>query len=308
MFEIIGGDGKTYGPVTPDELRRWIREGRADSATKVKREGETEWIPLGRVEEFFPAPSNHPPLLRPSTEIRDLNIAHRLQVGECLGRAWSAYRQDPWKITGVIILVILLQTLMNSIPLVGAFLAFLLNGPILGGLYFFCRQALHGKPGGVSDVTSVVKDRFLPCFLATTVSSLLAFGPFLLGVVPAAALYGSSGVAMEKLVEHPGLLVGIGAPLFAGMLAMIYLLINWSMAVPLAACSSMDFWESIKTSWRGIAPNFWSYLALLLLLGVLNVVGLLCLIIGLFVTVPLTLLATMVAYEQIFFSGTSNSR
>lgn len=308
MFEIIGGDGKTYGPVTPDELRRWIREGRADSATKVKREGETEWIPLGRVEEFFPAPSNHPPLLRPSTEIRDLNIAHRLQVGECLGRAWSAYRQDPWKITGVIILVILLQTLMNSIPLVGAFLAFLLNGPILGGLYSFCRQALHGKPGGVSDVTSVVKDRFLPCFLATTVSSLLAFGPFLLGVVPAAALYGSSGVAMEKLVEHPGLLVGIGAPLFAGMLAMIYLLINWSMAVPLAACSSMDFWESIKTSWRGIAPNFWSYLALLLLLGVLNVVGLLFLIIGLFVTVPLTLLATMVAYEQIFFSGTSNSR
>ena len=308
MFEIIGGDGKTYGPVTPDELRRWIREGRANSATKVKREGATEWIPLGRVEEFFPAPSNHPPLLRPSTEIRDFHIPHRLQVGECLGRAWSAYRQDPWKITGVIILVILLQTLMNSIPLVGAFLAFLLNGPILGGLYFFCRQALHGRSGGVSDVTSIVKDRFLPCFLATTVSSLLAFGPFLLGVVPAAALYGSSGVAMEKLVEHPGLLVGIGAPLFAGMLAMIYLLINWSMAVPLAACSSMDFWESIKTSWRGIAPNFWSYLALLLLLGVLNVVGLLFLIIGLFVTVPLTLLATMVAYEQIFFSGTSNSR
>ncbi|NDE85572.1 MAG: hypothetical protein EB056_06070 [Verrucomicrobia bacterium] len=70
----------------------------------------------------------------------------------------------------------------------------------------------------------------------------------------------------------------------------------------------MDFWESIKTSWRGVAPNFWSYLALLLLLGVLNLVGVLCLIIGLFVTIPLTLLATMVAYEQIFFSGTSHPR
>ena len=308
MFEIIGGDGKTYGPVTSDELRRWIREGRADFATKVKREGEASWISLGSLEEFSPAQADSPPLLRPIPGIKDLKIANRLRVGECLGRAWSAYRQDPWKITGVIILVLLLQFLMNSIPLVGAFLAFLLNGPILGGLYFFCRQALHSRPGGVTEVTSIVRERFLPCFLATTVSSLLAFGPFLLGVIPAAALYGSSGVAMEKLVEHPGLLVGIGVPIFAATLAMLYLLINWSMAVPLAACTSMDFWESLKTSWRGVAPNFWSYLGLLLLLGALNVLGMLCLILGLFITVPLSLLATMAAYEQIFFSGTSDSR
>jgi len=191
---------------------------------------------------------------------------------------------------------------------VGAFLAFLLNGPILGGLYFFCHQALRGKPGGVAEVISIVKERFLPCFLATTVSSLLAFGPFLLGVIPAAALYSSSGIAMEKLVEHPGLLVGMGAPIFAATLAMLYLLINWSLAVPLAACTSLDFWESLKTSWRGVAPNFWSYLGFLLLLGVLNVLGMLCLVIGLFVTIPFTLLATMVAYEQIFFSETTDPR
>jgi len=308
MFEIIGGDGKTYGPVTSEELRRWIKEGRADSLTKVRREGESVWIPLGGVVELFPANSGHPPLLHPAPGPKELQFGASLCVGKCLGRAWAAYRQDPWKITGVIVLVLLLQFLMNSIPLVGAFLAFLLNGPILGGLYFFCRQALEGKPGGVNDVTLIVRGRFLPCFLATTVSSLLAFGPFLLAIIPAAALYGSSGVAMEKLVEHPGLLLGIAAPMIAAAVAMIYLLINWSMAVPLTACTSMDFWESLKTSWRGVAPNFWSYLALLLLLGALNVLGMLCLIIGLFVTVPLTLLATMAAYEQIFFSRATDSR
>jgi uncharacterized membrane protein len=308
MYEIIGGDGKTYGPVTPDELKRWIREGRADQATQVKPDGQSQWIALGGLDEFYPTGSAHPPVLRSVEEVKDLRLGSRLRAGQCLGQAWRAYRQDPWKITGVIVLVLLLQFLMNSIPVVGAFLAFLLNGPILGGLYFFCRQALYKRSTGVSDVTSIVKERFLPCFLATTVSSLMAFGPFLLGAIPAAALYGSSGVAMEKLVEHPWLLVGIGAPIFAATLAMFYLLINWSMAVPLTACTSMDFWESLKTSWRGVAPNFWSYLILLLLLGGLNVLGMLCLIVGLFVTVPLTLLATMVAYEQIFFSGTSDSR
>ena len=36
MYSIIGGDSKTYGPVTADEVHRWIREGRADERTKVK--------------------------------------------------------------------------------------------------------------------------------------------------------------------------------------------------------------------------------------------------------------------------------
>jgi len=308
MFEIIGGDGKPYGPVTADELKRWIREGRADQATRVKRVGEANWLPLGGLEDFFPETSTHPPLLRPAYGAKDLRLGGSFSILGCFRRAWAAYRQDPWKITGVITLVLLLQFLMNSIPVVGAFLAFLLNGPILGGLYFFCHQVLQGKAGGVTEVTTIVKGRFLPCFLATTVSSLLAFGPFLLGAIPAAALYGSSGVAMEKLWEHPGLLVGMGLPILAATLAMLYLLINWSMAVPLAACASMDFWESLKVSWRGVAPNFWSYLWLLVFLGVMNLLGILCLLVGLFVTVPLTLLATMAAYEQIFLSGTSDSR
>ena len=308
MFEIIGGDGKPYGPVPVDELRRWIREGRADARTKIRRDGDSQWTTLGAMEDFFPKESAHPPLLAATMSGQDFRFANRFHPGECLGKAWAAYRQDPWKITGVVTLVLLLQFLMNSIPLVGALLAFLLNGPILGGLYLFCRQALHGKAGGVSDVLGVVKERFLPCFLATTVSSLLAFGPFLLGIIPAAALYGSAGVAMEKLVEHPGLLVGMAAPLVAAFLAMLYLLINWSLAVPLAACNSMDFWVSMKTSWRAVAPHFWSYLGLLLLLGFLNLLGMICLVIGLFVTVPLTLLTTMAAYEQLLHSGTADSR
>lgn len=100
----------------------------------------------------------------------------------------------------------------------------------------------------------------------------------------------------------------MAAPLLAAFFAMLYFLINWSLAVPLAACGSMDFWLSMKTSWRAVAPHFWPYVGLLLLLGFLNLLGMLCLVIGLFVTVPLTLLATMAAYEQLLHSGTPDSR
>jgi len=309
MYSIVGGDGKTYGPVPSSEVERWIREGRADARTKVRREGEDDWRELGSLEDFFPKIPATPPRLNREPGPRHFIFQSGLSIGSCLSTAWRAYRLDPWRITGVVVLTFLAQFLMNNIPVAGLILAFLLNGPILGGLYYFCRQALHSSAAGAGDVTATIRERFLPCFLATTVSNLLAFGPFLLGLIPAAALAaGLEGLDWTKLMERPGLAVAMALPLLGGFLAMLYLLLLWSLAVPLAACSSMDFWEALKASWHGVRANLLRYFGLLLSLALLNLLGVLCLVIGLFVTIPLTLLATMAAYEHIFRPGTSDPR
>ena len=52
MFNIIGADGKQYGPVTTDQIRQWIREGRANGATQLQAVGGTEWKPAATVPEF----------------------------------------------------------------------------------------------------------------------------------------------------------------------------------------------------------------------------------------------------------------
>ena len=309
MYSIIGGDGKTYGPVPPSEVERWIREGRADAKTKVKREGENEWRELGTISGFFPQSSAVPPALGRVAGPRHFAIQSGLGVGASLARAWLAYRQDPWRITGVVVLTFLAQLLMNNIPVAGLILAFLFNGPILGGLYYFCRQALHGSATGAGDVTATIRERFLPCFLATTVSNLLAFGPFLLGMIPAVALAaGAEGMDWTNLLQRPGLAAAMALPVLGGSLAMLYLLLLWSFAVPLAACSTMDFWEALKTSWHGVRANLFRYFLLLIVLAGLNLLGVLCLVIGLFVTIPLTLLASMAAYDHIFRPGTADSR
>lgn len=54
MITIIGGDGKSYGPVPVDQVRRWLNEGRATLETKAQRAGENDWRPLGEFEEFAP--------------------------------------------------------------------------------------------------------------------------------------------------------------------------------------------------------------------------------------------------------------
>lgn len=52
MFKILGADGKEYGPVSVDQLKQWITEGRANHETKAQREGENTWQPLNQFAEF----------------------------------------------------------------------------------------------------------------------------------------------------------------------------------------------------------------------------------------------------------------
>jgi hypothetical protein len=55
MFKIIGADGKEYGPITADQLKQWIAEGRANQQTKVLADGATEWKTLGEIPELAAA-------------------------------------------------------------------------------------------------------------------------------------------------------------------------------------------------------------------------------------------------------------
>ncbi len=61
MFKIIGADGKEYGPVSLDQLRQWMSEGRVNLQTKVLPEGTTEWISIAQVPELAGATPPPPP-------------------------------------------------------------------------------------------------------------------------------------------------------------------------------------------------------------------------------------------------------
>ena|SRR5438093_207040 len=70
MYKIIGADQKEYGPVTVDELRKWITEGRANGQTLACIEGGA-WKPLSTFPEAAEAlraasASGTPPLSSPS--------------------------------------------------------------------------------------------------------------------------------------------------------------------------------------------------------------------------------------------------
>jgi hypothetical protein len=55
MYKMMGADGKEYGPVSAEQLRHWIIEGRANAQTNVLPEGAPQWKTLAELPEFAQA-------------------------------------------------------------------------------------------------------------------------------------------------------------------------------------------------------------------------------------------------------------
>jgi hypothetical protein len=64
MYRIIGSDGKEYGPVDAEQIRKWIREGRANATSRVQAEGASSWKTLAEFPELMgsPAAPQTPPM------------------------------------------------------------------------------------------------------------------------------------------------------------------------------------------------------------------------------------------------------
>ena len=74
MYKILGADGKEYGPVSIEQFREWVAQGRANAQTQILESGKTEWKPAAQIPELAilfasssppPLPSGPPPVLRP---------------------------------------------------------------------------------------------------------------------------------------------------------------------------------------------------------------------------------------------------
>lgn len=52
MYKIIGSDGKEYGPISLDQLKQWLAEGRLNKQSKVLPDGAADWRTIGELPEL----------------------------------------------------------------------------------------------------------------------------------------------------------------------------------------------------------------------------------------------------------------
>ena len=68
MYRIIGADGAEYGPISLEQLRKWITDGRVNRQTSVKSEADKDWRPLNSIPEL--AGEFAPPLISPAPQAK----------------------------------------------------------------------------------------------------------------------------------------------------------------------------------------------------------------------------------------------
>jgi hypothetical protein len=320
-YLIIGGDQKEYGPIPAEDVRKWIAEGRLNAQSRVKAESDAEFRPLSAFPEFADAlaapaaaPATPPPLMMPSAGW--LERDYNLEIGGCLSRGFELLKSR----FGVVFVASLLFAaiegfiaLLGSIPFIGPLFSLanlFIAGPLLGGLYYVFIQSIRDQPTNAGDVFAGFRRQFIQLFLGKIVSNLLAglcLIPFV--VVLMVLVFGmvathpgqSSEAQLRDLLMR---LLPIGLPVFLlCLIPMIYLQVRWMFTLPLIIDRQMDFWAAMKASWKMVGKHWWQVFGLVIVIGLLNVVGVLACCLGVLFTAPIGYGALMYAYETIFSSA-----
>ena len=279
MYKIIGADGREYGPVAADQLRQWIREGRANAQTKVQPEGSAAWSTLGEVPEFADTlravgatPSVPPVLGAVDPEALAAQILARdytIDIGRCIGRGWELVKKDFWLLVGASFIGGLIAGGFG-LPWVGAIIALFVGGPMMGGVYALYLKRIRGQPAMFGDAFLGFSVAFVPLMLARMVSVFLTGLGFLLCALPG-----------------------------------IYLTVSWVFVLPLVIDKKLDFWPAMELSRRVVTKHWWLMLGFLIVCGLVVLAGLLACCVGVFVTMAIAQAALMYAYEDIFGAQTT---
>ena len=139
----------------------------------------------------------------------------------------------------------------------------ILQGPMIAGLHIFTMKKLMGRPAELADLFTGF-NYFVPTLVASILIGIFVFCGTLLCVIP-------------------GLVV-------AAMYKFTYLFI---------VDKRMDFWPAMQASHAVVKRDYAGFTLFLILMALVNILGALCCIVGLLVSIPVTFAAITVAYKEI---------
>jgi len=139
----------------------------------------------------------------------------------------------------------------------------ILQGPMIAGFHIYTMRKLENRPAELADLFKGF-NFFVPTLVATILIGLLTALGTLACIIP-------------------GLVI-------AAMYKFTYLFI---------IDKRMDFWPAMQASHSIVKQDYFGFTMFLLALVGINLLGVLCCIIGIFVTIPITYVAITVAYHEL---------
>lgn len=177
----------------------------------------------------------------------------------------GAWLSEAWEIFKQDPLIHIVVWLVVSIAS-GATGGFILIGPLTCGYYYMILKKLR-EPSQPIEFGDIAKG--FEVFVPSLIASLLV-----------------------------GVFVSIGA--IACLVGSIVVSALLMFVYPLIMDQRLDFWPAIETSFNKTKDNWLGFSLFMLALAGINLLGLLLCVIGVYVTAPITLIATALAYRDNF--------
>jgi hypothetical protein len=272
MYTIIGGDGREYGPVTAAQVRAWIAGGRANLDTKVKVAGGDTWRTAADFPEFTGQGLDVPPALESDLPLR---ASRKLDVMGCYERSWELLKANFWPFLSIGVLMGAFYAVSISLEIAGIhFITPIIAGPFIGGIYKYMLLRIRGQPATPGALLAGFRGPFVPLVLIGIVNGIL----------------GTLLSYMAALSPVAGLVAFVPC---------VYLVVGYCLSYIVAVDKGTPFWASLEASRRAIRGQWWRVFFVILLGIPFALLGVAALVVGIFVTLPLILGATVYAYEDL---------
>ena len=177
-----------------------------------------------------------------------------------LETAWGIYRRNWMPFSLVSFIFLTVVVLAQLIPFAGNLVVM---GPLTAGFFLVTAEIVSGRDFNPGTLFGGFK-YFIPAFIANLLITTFTTIGFMLLLIP-------------------GIVIG-------GFYVFTYLFI---------VDKKLGFWESMEGSRKVAAKDTVGFALFYFAMGAVNIAGLLCMVVGILVTLPVTMIAMFVAYEKL---------
>lgn len=149
------------------------------------------------------------------------------------------------------------------LSILSAMVPIIIQGPLMVGFHIYCMKRLLGRSAELADLFKGF-NFFVPSLVASLLISLFVSIGFVLCIIP-------------------GLVVG-------AIFKFTYLFI---------VDKRMDFWPAMQASHEVVKNDYFGFTMFLLLMLLVDLLGVLCCVVGVFIAIPVTIAAITVAYKEL---------
>ncbi len=192
-----------------------------------------------------------------------LQQGYQVNIGKYLSRGWEIFKQNWVNFFFFFFIVLSINLRLKAFPQITEVASLVIGALMNAGFTFVAVKIAKNKKVSFDDFFRGFK-YFIPVIFSTILMSVFVFIGMILLLIPG-----------------------------------IYLGIAYMFTIPLIVEKKMPFWAAMEASRKIITKNWFSMFSFILVLGLINIVGILSLIVGLLFTAPLSGCAMIAAYEDI---------